>query len=91
MVAGKRAELENQVVNVLVDGVRLDQVRSFTCLDSRIDGNGKSEMEVRVKIGRVTSALAIMEGEHLEGEEYKNEEQTCFDEGNCGCDTTECP
>ena len=49
-------------------------MRNFTYLGSRIDDNGKSEMEVRVKIGRVTSALAIMEGEHLEGEEYKNEE-----------------
>eukprot|EP00794_Sanderia_malayensis_P002663 gene2663-biopygen2205 len=61
MVTGKNEMTENQVVNVTVDGVQLGQVKSFTYLGARIDENGKSEMEVRVLIGRATSALAKMD------------------------------
>lgn len=61
MVTGKNEMTENQVVNVTVDGVQLGQVKSFTYLGARIDENGKSEIVVRVRIGRATSALAKMD------------------------------
>jgi hypothetical protein len=43
MMAGKPKDTENQVVNVMVDGVRLEQVRSFTYLGSRIEDNGNCQ------------------------------------------------
>ena len=61
MVAGKQENTENQVVTVLVNGVQLEQVKNFTYLGARIKDNGKSEMEVRMRIGRATSALARMD------------------------------
>ena len=61
MIAGKREYTENQVVKVMVDGVELEQVRSFTYLGSRIEDNGKSKMEMRVRIGRATCALAKLD------------------------------
>ena len=61
MVAGKQENTENQVVTVLVNGVQLEQVKNFTYLGARIEDNGKSDMEVRMRIGRATSALARMD------------------------------
>ena len=61
MIAGKREDIENKKVKVMVDGIELEQVKSFTYLGSRIDDNGKSEMEVRMRIGRATSALAKLD------------------------------
>ena len=54
-------DIENKVMKVLVDGVELEQVRSFTYLGSRIEDNGKSEMETRIRIGRALSALAKLD------------------------------
>lgn len=61
MVVGKKEDTKNQLVDVMVDGIRLDQVKVFTYLGSRIEENGKSEKEIRIRIGRVTSALAKLD------------------------------
>ena len=61
MIAGTNEDTDNQVVNVLVDGKRLEQVRSFTYLGSRRDDSGKSEKKIRIKIGKPTSALAKLD------------------------------
>ena len=61
MVVGKEENIDGQVVDVLVDGIKLEQVKNFTYLGSTLVANGKSEKEIRIRIGRATSALANLD------------------------------
>ena len=61
MVVGKGDNVDGVVVKVTVDGVVLEQVKSFTYLGSTIVQNGTSEKEIRIRIGRATSALAKLD------------------------------
>ena len=87
MVAGKQEKTENQVVNV-VNGVQLELVKNFTYLGARTEDNGKSEMEVRMRIGRATSALARMDNIWRAG--HKNGQQTFVDESDSTRDALVC-
>lgn len=62
MVVGKRENIDNhQHIKVSVDSKELEQVQSFTYLGSTIDESGDSEKEIRIRIGRATSALVKLE------------------------------
>ncbi|KAG1682135.1 Calcium-activated chloride channel regulator 4A [Nymphon striatum] len=61
MEAGRQVDSENKQIAVIVNRQKLDQVNSFTYLGSKVDGSGKSEKEIRMRIGRATSALAKLE------------------------------
>ena len=65
MVVGKGDNVDGVVVKVTVDGVVLEQVKSFTYLGSTIVQNGTSEKEIRIRIGRATSALAKLDNSLL--------------------------
>ena len=53
--------MDGKVANVMVGGERLEQVKSFRYLGSALVEDGKSEKEIRFRIGRVTSALAKLD------------------------------
>ena len=61
MVVGKKENIDGQVVNVTVGGKRLEQVKNFIYLGSTLVEDGKSEKEIRIRIGRATSALAKLD------------------------------
>ena len=61
MVAGNKESIDGKIVNVEVDGKKLEQVTNFTYLGSKLVNDGKSEKEIRIRIGRATSALAKLE------------------------------
>ncbi|KAG1712187.1 Conserved oligomeric Golgi complex subunit 6 [Nymphon striatum] len=61
MIVGRQVDSENKQIAVIVNGQKLDQVNSFTYLGSKVDESGKSEKEIRMRIGRTTSALAKLE------------------------------
>ena len=48
-------------MKVVVHGVQLEQIRNFTYLGSTVTDVGTSEKEIRIRIGRATSALAKMD------------------------------
>ena len=53
--------MDVKVANVMVGGERLEQVKNFTYLGSTLVEDGKSEKEIRIRIGRATSALAKLD------------------------------
>eukprot|EP00794_Sanderia_malayensis_P000877 gene877-173_t len=61
MIAGKRENIEDEQLDITVNGKKLEQVEKFTCLGAIITNDGKSEKEVRARIGKATSALAKLE------------------------------
>jgi len=61
MVVGKPENTYGQVADVMVDGIKLEQVKSFTYLGSTLTDNGRSEKEIRIRIGRATSSLASLD------------------------------
>ena len=54
MVVGKKENIDGQAVNVTVGGKRLEQVKNFIYLGSTLVEDGKSEKEIRIRIGRAT-------------------------------------
>ena len=61
MVVGKKENVDGQVVNVMVGGKRLEQVKNFIYLGSTLVEDEKSEKEIRIRIGRATSALVKLD------------------------------
>ena len=53
--------MDGKVANVMVGGERLEQVKNFTYLGSTLVEDGKSEKEIRFRIGKATSALAKLD------------------------------
>ena len=60
---------------------------SFTYLGANIDNNSKSEKEVRIRIAKVSSALAKLK--HTEVEEHQHAKKTQTDEGRRSSDLAE--
>ena len=61
MIAGKKDDIVGKQLNITVDGKGLEQVERFTYLGAIITNDGKSEKEVKARIGRSTSTLAKLE------------------------------